>query len=210
MVDTSTGKSIPAYVSISPNFAKIIVDGTAVTVLLNISEKTIILKTNLLPGNGIMASEYAQSDASIICPAAPVTVRKTVLKTYRENGIAVSLNKLNIVTKFESVGFCTKILGGKRKSSSIGLNALFMMYINGISINIPITAIKRNITAFPALPLLNLVPECDISVLPPPTAFVYLPILEINLPESLFAATVSRKSTVAIAHAMPNSYRTFA
>ena len=117
MVDTSTGKSIPAYVSISPNFAKIIVDGTAVTVLLNISEKTIILKTNLLPGNGIMASEYAQSDASIICPAAPVTVRKTVLKTYRENGIAVSLNKLNIVTKFESVGFCTKILGGKRKSS---------------------------------------------------------------------------------------------
>ena len=209
MVDTSTGKSIPAYVSISPNFAKIIVDGTAVTVLLNISEKTIILKTNLLPGNGIMASEYAQSDASIICPAAPVTVRKTVLKTYRENGIAVSLNKLNIVTKFESVGFCTKILGGKRKSSSIGLNALFMMYINGISINIPITAIKRNITTFPALLLLNLVPECDISVFPP-TAFVYLPILEINLPESLFAATVSRKSTVAIAHAMPNSYRTFA
>ena len=153
--------------SISPNFAKIIVDGTAVTVLLNISEKTIILKINLLPGNGTIASEYAQSEASIICPAAPAAVRKTVLKTYRENGIAVSLNKLNIVTKFESVGFCTKILGGKRKSSSIGLNALFMMYTNGISINIPITAIKRNITAFPALLLLNLVPECDISVLPP-------------------------------------------
>ena len=98
--------------------------GTSVTVVLNISDRTMMLKMTAWPGNRCLASAYAHSDERITWPKVPSTETNSVLNKYRENGTQLSPSTPNSSLKLRRVGFSTKKRGGKYQSSLSGLRAL--------------------------------------------------------------------------------------
>lgn len=71
-------------------------------------------------------------------------VINNVLAIYRENGTHEFPIKMTRSRKLSIVGFTTKNLGGKMKSSSKGLNALLIVYTSGSDMNAPNTPRNRN------------------------------------------------------------------
>ena len=106
-----------------------------VTVALNISDNTIIVKSTLLPGNLRFANWKAHIDERNICPAVPATVITMVFDKYLVSGTVLPKAKLNKSVKLSVVALIGKSLGGKSHNSLSGLKALPNMSISGNTIN---------------------------------------------------------------------------
>ena len=78
----------------------------------NISENMTIALMVFRPIKLTLASGYAASEASRICPKVAARVMNTVLNAYRQNGTQVVFIRLNSITKLSSVGWEGRIVGG--------------------------------------------------------------------------------------------------
>jgi len=79
----------------------------------------------------------------------PTKLINKLLKRYFEKGTNEFPKEANKSVKFCIVGFWTKKVGGKRKSSLRGLNAKFIVYIKGITIKAATRPNPKKIVIFP-------------------------------------------------------------